>query len=264
MSICRNICANGLLLGRRPRAISSSKSTSIRRAFCSFEPTLRGAKRRSNPWFRAWKDGLLRFAGHDGKGDPTKKACRHLRRQAFVAAESSATVYATQRLLIWWTGKRRVRRARLRDDLGGDVADAGAGQADGAGSARGQVKHAALDEGTTVIDRDDDALATMGHPELGAERQRAVGRGQGVLVEALSGGGLAAGFIAVKRSLSREAVPGARADRGIGVHPVALGLVGMSVVGMVAVMPGFGGGFGDAATDQESCGDQGESRTRPG
>jgi hypothetical protein len=154
--------------------------------------------------------------------------------------------------------------ARLRDDLSGDVADAGAGQADGAGSARGQVKHTALDEGTTVIDRDDDALATMGHPELGAERQRAVGRGHGVLVEALSGGGLAAGFIAVKRSPSREAVPGARADRGIGVHPVALGLVGMSVVGMVAVMPGFGGGFGDAATDQESCGDQGESRARPG
>jgi hypothetical protein len=36
------------------------------------------------------------------------------------------------------------------------------------------------------------------------------------------------------------------------------------VVVMVAVMPGFGGRFGDAAADQESCGDQGESRTRPG
>src|SRR5215213_5375215 len=34
MSMCRNICANGLPPGRRPRAISSSKSTSIRRAFC--------------------------------------------------------------------------------------------------------------------------------------------------------------------------------------------------------------------------------------
>src|SRR5215217_5468905 len=34
MSMCRNICANGSPPGRRPRAISSSKSTSIRRAFC--------------------------------------------------------------------------------------------------------------------------------------------------------------------------------------------------------------------------------------
>src|SRR6266487_26788 len=149
--------------------------------------------------------------------------------------KSSATVYATQRLLIWWTGKRRGARA-LRDDLGGDVADAGAGQADGTGSARGEVEHASLDEGATVVDRHHDALAAMGHPELGSERQRAVGRGHGVLVEALSGGGLAAGFIAVKGGLSREA---RRADRGIGVHPIARGLMG--VVGMVAVMPGFGG-----------------------
>jgi hypothetical protein len=34
----------------------------------------------------------------------TKKACRHLRRQAFVAAEKFRDHYATQRLLIWWTG----------------------------------------------------------------------------------------------------------------------------------------------------------------
>ena len=58
-------------------------------------------------------------------------------------------------------------------------------------------------------------------------------------------------------------MPGARADRGVGVRPIALGLVGMSVVGMVAMVPGFGGGLGDAAADQQSCGDQGEGRTRP-
>ena len=54
------------------------------------------------------------------------------------------------------------------------------------------------------IDRDDDAAVADGSPELGAERQRAVGRGHGVLVEALTGGGLAAGFIAVRGGLSRE------------------------------------------------------------
>jgi len=145
----------------------------------------------------------------------------------------------------------------LRDDLGGDVADAGAGQADGAGSALGQVEYASPDEGTAIVDRDDDALAAMGYPELGAERQRAVGRSQGVLVEALTGGGPAAGFIAVIGGSSREAVPAARrTHRGIGVHPVAVGLMGVAgVVGMVAVMPGFGGCLGDAATDQKSCGD---------
>src|ERR1700694_3502803 len=34
MSICRNICANGSPPGPGPKAISSSRSTSIRRAFC--------------------------------------------------------------------------------------------------------------------------------------------------------------------------------------------------------------------------------------
>ncbi len=39
----------------------------------------------------------------------------------------------------------------------------------------------------------------------------------------------------------------------------------MVVVGvMVVVAMGFGRGFGDAATDQKSCGDKSERRTRPG
>jgi len=36
------------------------------------------------------------------------------------------------------------------------------------------------------------------------------------------------------------------------------------VMVVMPMMPGFGGSLGDAATDQKSCGDQGESRTRPG
>lgn len=49
----------------------------------------------------------------------------------------------------------------LRDDFGGDAADTGAGEADGAGCARGEVEHAAANERATVIDGDDDALAAM-------------------------------------------------------------------------------------------------------
>src|SRR5207302_5631930 len=77
----------------------------------------------------------------------------------------------------------------LGDDLGGDAADTGTGQADRAGSARGQVEHAATDERATIIDGNDDAAAAMGHPQLGAEGQGAVGRRQGILVETLTGGG---------------------------------------------------------------------------
>src|SRR6185312_5486891 len=171
MSICRNIFASGLRPGRRPRAISSSKSTSIRRAFCNDAPNVPHRHcERSEAIHRATRRGMDCFAWLAMTGRElrkTKKACRHLRRQAFVAAESSATVYATQRLLDLMDRKTR-GDARLGDDLGGDVADAGSGQADGTGSTRGQVEHASLDEGATVIDRDDDALATMGHPELGA------------------------------------------------------------------------------------------------
>jgi len=106
----------------------------------------------------------------------------------------------------------------------------------------------------------------MGDAQLGAERQGLVRRRHGVLVEALAGRGLAAGLIAVKGGHSREAVPGGGDHGGIGVTPVAAGGFG-GVVGMMVVMPvvpGFGGCFGDAAADQESCGDQCERRARPG
>src|SRR6266481_655702 len=98
----------------------------------------------------------------------------------------------------------------LRDDLCSDAANAGTGQADRAGGARGQVKHPAADERAAVVDGDDDAAAAMGHPELGAEWQRAVGGREGTLIETLARGGLAAGFVAVKGSHPREAVSGAR------------------------------------------------------
>src|SRR6266436_8696539 len=98
----------------------------------------------------------------------------------------------------------------LRDDLCSDAANAGTGQADRAGGARGQVKHPAADERAAVVDGDDDAAAAMGHPELGTERQRTVGGREGTLIETLARGGLAAGFVAVKGSHPREAVSGAR------------------------------------------------------
>ena len=59
-SICRNICANGSPPARRPRAISSSRSMSIRRAFCERARSTRSIANDSC----------------------NKKACRHLRRQA--------------------------------------------------------------------------------------------------------------------------------------------------------------------------------------
>src|SRR6266849_2360714 len=108
-----------------------------------------------------------------------------------------------------WLGGRGVENA-LRDDLCSHAADAGTGQADRAGGARGQVKHPAADERAAVVDGHDDATAAMGHPELGTERQRTVGRRQGILIEMLARGGLAAGFVAIKGSNPREAASGAR------------------------------------------------------
>src|SRR5260221_12181978 len=113
MSICRNICANGWRWGRRQKAISSSKSTSIRRASCN-----------------ATKDPAVIGDG---------RLC-----------------YATQRLPDLMDRRRRANRA-LGDDLGGDAADAGTGQADGTGGSCGQIEDAATDERAAVIDGDDDA-----------------------------------------------------------------------------------------------------------
>src|SRR5476651_1101368 len=118
------------------------------------------------------------------------------------------------------------------------MTDTGAGQADGAGRGGRKVEHPAMDERAAVIDGDDDALAAMGHPELGAERQRAVGASHGVFVETLAGGGLAAGFVAVKGCHTGEAVSGARRrdDRCVGVANAGR-IAGMVMA--VMMMPGF-------------------------
>ena len=94
-----------------------------------------------------------------------------------------------------------------------------------------------------------------------------MGRRQGVLIETLARRGLAAGFVAVERGHPRETVSGARrrGDRGIGGLPgIAVRLA--CVMRMVmAVMPvGSGRGFGDAPSDQKSCGDDSQRRARPG
>src|SRR6478609_11162300 len=165
MSISRNICASGWRPGRRPRAASSSKWMSIPRASCSLE---------------------------------SEKACRHLRRQAFLCAGNPATV--TQRNAYTTKGFG----TPSGNDLGGDATDAGAGQADGAGRAGGEVEHAAADERATVIDGHDDAAAAMGHTQLGTKRQRAVGAGHGAGIHALTRGGPAAGLITVVGGYARK------------------------------------------------------------
>src|SRR5882757_5674185 len=158
MSICRNICANGSPRRRRQKAISSSRSTSIRRAFCSStkKPAVIG-------------DGRLILRN---------------------ATQRNATLTGS-------VGPEMARGNRaLGDDLGGDAADAGTGEADGTCCTGRKVEHASPDERATVVDGDDHAAAAMGDAQLRAERQRAVGAGHGVLVEARTGSGLAAGFIA--------------------------------------------------------------------
>src|SRR3569623_368263 len=115
------------------------------------------------------------------------------------------------------------------------LTDAAAGKADGACCALGKVKYAAADERTTIADRYDDAAAAMGDLEAGAEGQRAVCGGHGVLVETLAGGSLAAGFVAVVRRLAGETAAGAvggniGADRGIGLAPGFLA-AGLACVG---------------------------------
>jgi len=159
--------------------------------------------------------------------------------------------------------ERSNAQKRSGDDLGNHPADAGAGQADHAGRTGGQVEHTATDERAAVVDGDDDTAAAMGHPELGAERQAAVGRGHRVGVHALARGGPAAGFVAVIGGHAGEATSGRRGDRGIGVKPRTAdsragrvaGVV-MVVMMVMAVVPMRSGrGFGDAPTEQESCGD---------
>ena len=173
------------------------------------------------------------------------------------------------RHLLSWMDQGVVKRLRRSHDLGDNPADAAAGQPDRAGRTFGQIKYSAADKRAAVIDGDDHAAVAMGDLEPGTERQAAVSRGHGVLVEALAGRGLAAGFIAVEGGHAREATSGTgrRGDRGIGVEPGPGGrpadssggrVAGVVMVMMVmaVVMPVRSGrGLGDAASEQESCGE---------
>src|SRR5712691_1832221 len=281
MWICRNICANGSRPAPRPKAISSSRSTSIRRAFCNFGSIIknvvipgRALARTRNLEIPQCAIAHLRSGPSDHPGMTNdrsyKKACRLYDDRPFLSVQQvpQPLLYATHTELDG-TGRAFKRPKRSGDDLGNHPADAGAGQADHAGSTGGQVKHTATDERAAVVDGDDDTASAMGHPELGAERQAAVGRGHGAGVHALARGSPAAGFVAVIGGHAREATSGRRGDRGIGVKPgtadgpadsragrVAGVVMMMMVVVMAVVMAvRFGRGFGDAATEQESCGD---------
>ena len=137
------------------------------------------------------------------------------------------------------------------------------GQADGACRALGEIEHAAANEGATIVDRHDDAAAAMGDAELGAERQRAMSCGHGVLVEALARRGAGAGFIAVIGGDAGEGTAGAH--RCIGVQPgILLGvmLVMMVMLLVMAVMPGFGGRLAEAAAESQCRGEQGDRGPR--
>src|SRR6476469_2334605 len=113
MSACRNICATGWRRDPRPKAISSSRSTSIRRAFC----------------------------------DPTTKPAAICDGRPLLAAPKNPRPLRDATLTRSVQGKPRVISA-LGDDLGGDAADAGTGQADGARCAGREVEDTPLDEGT--------------------------------------------------------------------------------------------------------------------
>jgi len=112
----------------------------------------------------------------------------------------------------------------------------------------------------------------MGDAQLGAERQRTVSRGHGILVEALARRSPAAGLVAIIGGHAGEAAARARRrrHRRVGVAPIggrvgiALGVVAVMMVRVPVVMPGFGRSFGGGSTDEESGGNESDRRARPG
>ena len=166
--------------------------------------------------------------------------------------------------LIFW--KLRENRAYLRDDLGGDATDTGAGQADGARRGGGEVENPAPNERAAVINGDDDAAIAMGHAQLGAERQRAVRTGERILVKALARGGLPTGLVAIERGNAGEHASETFADRAEG-RGRRLGFlrgrvrdVARQVRIVMVMMPGFRRRFGGSSTDHHSCGNDGKRR----
>src|SRR5436305_8335652 len=141
-----------------------------------------GSRRRSTEFFVAWR---VYPSGRREKGLPSlataglfarnKFYCRSRRRDLFIVREGA------------------FKRPKRSDDLGGHAAHAGAGQADRTRRAGRKIENPATDERAPIVDRHDDAAGSVSHTQLGPERQCAVSRGHGVLIEALAGGGLAAG-----------------------------------------------------------------------
>ena len=103
-------------------------------------------------------------------------------------------------------------------NLGDNAANAAARQPDRAGGTFRQIQDTAADERAAIIDGDHHAAAAVGNPQLGPERQTAMGGGHGVLVEALAGRGSAAGFTAVIGGYAGER-PAPMPERRIGVQP---------------------------------------------
>src|ERR1700722_20452113 len=161
----------------------------------------------------------------------------------FSASSKFCGRYATQRLpnLMQLQLGKAFRSLKRSHDLGDDAADAGAGQADCTRSGGRKIENPAADEGAPVIDGNDNAAVAMGYPEPGAKGQRSVSAGHGLLVETLTRGGLAAGFIAIKGGDAREGPAGSRrrGDRSIGVAPAGsvAGVVVVIVAMAVVVMP---------------------------
>lgn len=86
----------------------------------------------------------------------------------------------------------------LRQHFDPNGHDPAGDEAETAGDADGDIDHAAADEGTAIIDGDHFRLAVgeVDDADLGAHRQRLVGRGGGIVLEALTARGAAAAVAA--------------------------------------------------------------------
>src|SRR5215472_1095488 len=120
----------------------------------------------------------------------------------------------------------------LRDDLCGHLTEAFDAQRTGCGGR--EIEHTATHIRTAIVDRDDDAAVAMGHAQFGAERQRTMGAGHGVLIEPLARGGLAAGLVAVEGGNAGEAVSAGGLRHRIGIAP---GLLRRALGRLVRIPP---------------------------
>jgi hypothetical protein len=95
-----------------------------------------------------------------------------------------------------------------------------------------------------------------------------MGAGHGILIKALTGGGLPAGLVAIRRGDAGEAVARRRHGR-IGITPgipagFVRGVADVVEVMALVVVPGPGRSLGGSPTDQQSCGKKRERRIQAG